>query len=110
MIGQIVLDTIYRFEDDVTRDLGGLVYSIMAMDAVMEPDDKIYPMTRLGQDAIEDVTEALRTVSRVSLDGIIADGHQNNRVELRYIDAETREERVAGGVDPMGIEDLLPVE
>jgi sugar/nucleoside kinase (ribokinase family) len=86
------------------------MYSIMAMDASIEPDSRIYPMTRVGRDLIANVHNTLRYLPRVSSDGIIEDENPNNRVELRYTDAETREERVTGGVEPLDTRDLLPLE
>jgi sugar/nucleoside kinase (ribokinase family) len=110
MIGQIVLDTIYRYKAGKTRDLGGLAYSITAMDSLMGPGDRIVPMTRIGTDAIKQVAEFLKTLSPVSLDGIIEDERANNRVELRYVDAGTRKEKVTGGVGSMQEDDLHHLE
>jgi len=110
MIGQIVIDTIYRYRDGVTEDLGGLAYSIMAIDSLMENDDLLYPVTRVGTDAIERVRDALDGVPHMSWDGVIEDDQPNNRVELRYTGPDTREERVVGGVGALEGDDLLSLE
>jgi sugar/nucleoside kinase (ribokinase family) len=110
MIGQIVVDTMHQYPEGVINDLGGLIYSIMAMDALMRKDDVMYPMTRVGYNALGTVKETLGDVSHISQDGIVEDENPNNRVELRYTDAETRVESVTGGVGAMKRKDLLPVE
>jgi sugar/nucleoside kinase (ribokinase family) len=106
MIGQIVIDTIHPFRGDVIHDLGGLTYSIMAMDAMMEENDRMIPMTRVGKDALGEVKSGLEEVSHLSWEWVIEDDGPNNRVELRYVDAENREERVTGGVQPLAPEDI----
>ncbi len=110
MIGQIVLDTIYRYREGKVEDLGGLVYSIMAMCALVPPGGGIFPMTRVGRDAIGQVTEVLKSLPGVSLEGIVEDERPNNRVELTYLDAVNRRERVSGGVGPLGRDDLVRLE
>jgi len=107
LIGQIVHDTIYRYGGGVTEDFGGSFYSIMALDALMGPDDVIYPMTHVGCDAKDAVRDALGGVHHLSNEGIVEDPRPNNRVELRYSDAETRQERISGGVSPLRPEELL---
>lgn len=106
MIGQIVIDTIHPFQGDMVHDLGGLTYSIMTMDALMEENDRMVPVIRIGKDAIAEVESGLEEVPHLSREGIIEDDRPNNRVDLRYVDAENREERVTGGVHPLAAEDI----
>ena len=107
MIGQIVLDTIHPRGGGVTRDLGGLTYSIMAMDALMGGDDRMVPMTRVGRDALDEIERGLDGVAHLCRDGFLEDDGPNNRVELRYVDAAKRVERVTGGVGPLAEGDLV---
>ena len=110
LIGQIVQDTIIPVKGEEARDLGGVTYAVMALDALMNPDDHVVPMTRTGSDIIQGVRDALESVPSVMSQGIVEDPNPNNRVELRYTDEENREERVSGGVDSMQLNDLLPID
>ncbi len=110
MVGQIVLDTIHLHRGGVVEDLGGLTYSIMAMDSLMDSEDVIVPITRVGQDAIERVRSALGRVTHLSWEGVIEDDRPNNRVDLRYKTPDYREERASGGVAGLTEDDLGPAE
>ncbi len=109
MIGQIVLDTVYRYRGGVTEDLGGIAYSIMTVDSLMESDDLVAPIVRVGSDAIEKVRMGLAGVPHMSWDGVIEDERPNNRVELRYTGPDTREELASGGVGALKEGDLLSI-
>ena len=107
VVGTFVLDRIVGLpgRDDPGERLGGIAYGLAAATAAAGDDWRVLPIARLGVDAAPEVRAWLRSAGLEST-AILEVPEANNRVELRYEDAEERTERLTGGVGPWSWEEL----
>jgi sugar/nucleoside kinase (ribokinase family) len=89
---------------------GGIAYSLAAMAAACPPGWRVEPITKVGADLSDEVFRFLTTLPNLgSLAGIRVTSRTTNRVELRYLDAAERTERLSGGVGGWASDELLPL-
>lgn len=102
------------FSRDVRREpieeWGGVTYALSALQAAAPPDWQIVPIMKVGRDLRERAYQFLRGLPSLDLEnnGIHIVEEPNNRVELRYLDAERRAEKLSGGVPPWTWEEIAP--
>jgi hypothetical protein len=100
VIGTFVWDVIHgRHARDVpVQEWGGITYSLAALDAALPTDWEIVPIMKVGSDLAVRATQFLGTLRRIAPDAALVEvPYPNNRVELRYLDAERRTETLTGG-------------
>jgi hypothetical protein len=101
VLGTLVLDTIHRPApaDDVLTDLGGIAYSLAALEAVAPIGWNVFPFIKVGADLRPEADAFLDGLERVeSLDGVLTVPEPNNRVDLFYSSKPRRCEKLTGGV------------
>jgi pfkB family carbohydrate kinase len=101
VIGSFVWDVIYGRDprDAPAEEWGGIAYALSALDAALEEDWEIVPIVKVGADLAARARDYLRGLRRIAPDAAVIEvPYQNNRVELRYVSAERRTERLSGGV------------
>lgn len=101
VIGTMVWDVIHGRDPRrvPVEEWGGIAYGLAAADAALPEDWELVPIMKVGADLAPHAREWLRTLRRVATDARpIEVPYPNNRVELRYIDAERRSEVLHGGV------------
>jgi hypothetical protein len=101
VIGTIVWDIIYGRDPRSVpvQEWGGIAYALAAFDAALPEDWELVPLIKVGEDLAPQAREWMRTLRRVAPDALpIEVPYPNNRVELRYQDAERRSEVLTGGV------------
>jgi len=113
IVGTFVWDTIWTLEDvRAGRPLetwGGLAYSLSAAAAARPDGWEIVPIVKVGSDLAEPARAFMANLRGVSAEqGVMVVREPNNRVELRYTDAERRGERLTGGVTPWTWQELEP--
>jgi hypothetical protein len=93
------------------EEWGGITYALGALDAALPDDWEIVPIIKVGTDLAPQAREFLHGLRKVSRDGEpIEVPQQNNRVNLYYMSAERRCEKLTGGVPPwtwLGLKPLL---
>lgn len=112
VIGTFVWDVIHgRDRRSVPiEEWGGITYALSALDAALPDDWEIVPIVKVGDDLVDRARAYLRTLHRVAADAaLIGVPYPNNRVELRYYDAERRSEVLTGGVPGWNWLGLKPV-
>jgi hypothetical protein len=101
VIGTFVWDVIHG-RDPLQlpiQEWGGITYSLAALDAALTEDWEIVPIMKIGRDLAAAAGEYLRGLDRIAPDAALVEvPYPNNRVELRYHDAERRSEYLSGGV------------
>ena len=113
VIGSFVWDVIHGRDprDAAVEEWGGITYALGALDAALPEDWEIVPIIKVGYDLAPRAREFLHTLKKIAPDGeAIEVPHLNNRVNLYYMSAERRCERLTGGVPPwnwLGLKPLL---
>jgi sugar/nucleoside kinase (ribokinase family) len=112
VLGTLVWDTIHQRDGRSvpSEEWGGVAYALSAMSAVLPEGWEIVPILKVGKDLSEGALRYLRSLPGVELEtGVRVVPEANNRVELRYHDAERRTERLSGGVPPWSWPELAPL-
>ncbi len=103
VIGSMVWDTIHSRDpaQAAVEEWGGIAYALAALDATLPDGWEIVPVIKVGRDLAEAANQFLRALQRPTPHArFIEVPAPNNRVTLRYQDAERRCERMTGGVPP----------
>ncbi len=113
VIGSIVWDVIHGRDRRAVpvEEWGGITYALSALDAALSDDWEIVPLLKVGEDLADRARTFIRGLRRMAPDAaLVAVPYPNNRVELRYHDAERRSEFLSGGVPAwtwLGLKPLL---
>jgi hypothetical protein len=113
VIGSFVWDVIHGRDPraEPVEEWGGITYALGALDAALPDDWEIVPIIKVGSDLSQRAREFLRTLDKIAPDGEpIEVPQQNNRVNLYYMSAHRRCEKLTGGVPPwtwLGLKPLL---
>jgi sugar/nucleoside kinase (ribokinase family) len=92
------------------EEWGGLAYALAAASAAKPEGWRIVPIVKVGRDLEARAMRFLEQLPGLAVgDGVRVVPEPNNRVELRYQDAERRAERLTGGVAPWSWEELEPI-
>lgn len=111
VVGTMVWDRIFARDvrSEPVEEWGGIAYALSALQAAVPEDWEIVPIMKVGRDLREKAFDFLRTLPNFDLEhGVMLVDAPNNRVELRYQDAERRTERLTGGVPPWTWDELAP--
>lgn len=112
VIGALVWDIIHGRDPSAppVEEWGGIAYGLAGLDASLDDDWEIVPLIKVGRDLARPAGEFLRSL------GHLAPGSRpievdvpNNRVVLRYQQAERRCERMSGGVPGWNWQELGPL-
>ena len=112
VVGTLVWDTIYLRDgrDHPAEEWGGVSYALEALAASLPAPWRIVPILKVGQDLAKAALRFLAEIPRVDAHRAVrVVAEPNNRVELRYQDAERRSERLSGGVPAWGWEEFWPL-
>ncbi|HEV2131723.1 MAG TPA: carbohydrate kinase family protein [Longimicrobiaceae bacterium] len=115
VIGTLVWDRIWQRGADAVQaqpieEWGGIAYSLAALGAYRPHGWEIVPILKVGEDRAPEAWSFLRSVPGLDLGRAVqVVPHPNNRVELRYHDADRRCERLTGGVPPWHWAELEPL-
>lgn len=113
VIGSFVWDRIIGRDAraEPIEEWGGITYALGGMDAALCDAWEIVPIIKVGKDLELRARDFLRSLKHLALDAApVAVQQANNRVTLRYFEAERRTEVLTGGVPPwswLGLKPLL---
>ncbi len=113
VIGSFVWDVIHGRDKRAVpvEEWGGITYALAALDAGLSDDWEIVPLLKVGDDLADRARHFIRGLRHMAPDAaLVAVPYPNNRVELRYHDAERRSEFLSGGVPGwtwLGLKPLL---
>lgn len=111
VVGTMVWDQIHARDvrSGPVEEWGGATYALSALQAAAPEDCTIVPIMKVGRDLREKAAAFLRTLPNIDPNnGVVVVDEPNNRVELRYVDAERRTEKLTGGVPPWTWEEIAP--
>jgi hypothetical protein len=113
VIGSFVWDIIHGRDprELPVEEWGGITYALGALDAALPEDWEIVPIIKVGCALARESRTFLHGLGKIARDGEpIEVPQQNNRVNLYYMSAERRCEKLTGGVPPwswLGLKPLL---
>ncbi|MGH7711066.1 MAG: hypothetical protein ACREOG_07265, partial [Gemmatimonadaceae bacterium] len=113
MIGSFVWDRIYGRDRraEPIEEWGGITYALGGMDAALCDTWEIVPIIKVGKDLELQARDFLASLRHMAPDADpVAVEQANNRVTLRYFEAERRSEVMSGGVEAwtwLGLQPLL---
>lgn len=108
VIGSIVQDTIYPYNGAKTESLGGIYYTLSFLTNLFHKKNEIYPICNIGYDLYPHIHRILKRFKNVKTEGIYKVDQKSNKVILKYVDAEKREEYAWDIAPPLTLEQLRP--
>ncbi|MEO7999020.1 MAG: PfkB family carbohydrate kinase [Gemmatimonadaceae bacterium] len=112
VIGTFVWDVIHGRDGRSVpvEEWGGITYTLAGLDAALSNEWEIVPIMKVGDDLAEKARIFCKSLRRMAPDAeLIGVPHPNQRVTLRYTDAERRTEVLTGGVPAWTWTALKPV-
>lgn len=113
VIGSLVWDVIHGRDSRSVpvEEWGGITYALAGLDAALSDEWEIVPLLKVGEDLAERAGHFMHGLRHLAPDAALIEvPYPNNRVELRYHDAERRSEFLSGGVPGwswIGLKSLL---
>lgn len=107
-IGTINRDTIHTPDGVVTESYGGLLYTVLALGSLADPDTLVYPICNVGEDMWTVAMDLLGRSDRIRVEGVRRVPTKNNHVILYYDKRGNKKEILSGGVPPLEWEDIAP--
>ncbi len=113
VIGSFVWDVIHGRDQRAVpiEEWGGITYALAGLDAALSDEWEIVPLLKVGEDLADRARTFVHSLRHIAADAALVEvPYPNNRVELRYHDAERRSEYLSGGVPGwswLGLKPLL---
>ncbi|MDZ7264336.1 MAG: hypothetical protein ONB16_07115, partial [candidate division KSB1 bacterium] len=106
VIGTFINDHIILATGEELKSFGGIFYTISMLANLLSNEDEIYPVCYLGADIYEPIIARLNAYKNIRLAGICKIDQPNTAVDLRYRNAEQRDEILTHRLPPL-THDLL---
>ena len=101
VLGPIPRDRIITHRGEVLEKYGCALYTVAALSALLDADDRIYPIVHVRREDEEPIKELLSAFPNVDLTGVRSASDHGAVVELSYVDQNTRIEQQIGFMDPI---------
>jgi sugar/nucleoside kinase (ribokinase family) len=101
VLGPIPRDRIVTHRGEVFEKYGCALYTVAALSALLDPDDRILPIVHVRHDDEEPIKQLLSQFPNVDLTGVRSESDHGAVVELTYTDQANRIEQQTGFMDPI---------
>ena len=108
VVGTIMNDEIENIDKSKSKSLGGLLFVINAMRALLNEDDSLIPISAVGEDIYDSVIDYLKDDKKVVLDGLIRHPQKNNACHIKYITPSERIEKSLYPLPTLNYENIKP--
>jgi sugar/nucleoside kinase (ribokinase family) len=109
VLGPIPRDQIITHTGERFEKYGCALYTAVALSALLEPGDRIVPISHVQRQDEGPIKEILSAYPNIDTSGIASDADQGDVIELRYVEHNTRIERQTRFMNPILPADLDPV-
>lgn len=106
VLGPIPYDRVVGPTGEVSEKFGCVLYTVAALSALLDEDDRILPVVHVRRSDEAAVRELLGVYPQVDLTGVRAELDRGDVVELRYLDQNRRLERQTHFMAPIRPEDV----
>lgn len=106
VLGPIPYDRITTHRGEVIEKYGCVLYTVAALSALLDEDDRICPVVHVRRCDEEAIRELLGQFPQVDLTGVRASDDRGDVVELTYLDQNRRDERQTHFMAPIRPEDV----
>lgn len=83
------MDYIHRGDETTSKQLGGILYSLVSLAVISKGRAAVYPVMNLGEDEYDNVTGFLKTIGNIDLSYIKKTPHKTRVVNLFYKDKDS---------------------
>jgi adenosine kinase len=101
VLGPIPRDRITTHRGEVFEKYGCALYTVAALSALLDDDDRIHPVVHVRREDEEPIKELLSQFPNVDLTGVRSASDHGAVVELTYVDQNTRIEQQVGFMEPI---------
>jgi sugar/nucleoside kinase (ribokinase family) len=101
VLGPIPRDRIITHRGEVFEKYGCALYTVAALSALLDADDRIYPVVHVRREDEEPIKQLLSQFANVDLTGVRSTTDHGAVVELTYLDQNTRIEQQTGFMAPI---------
>ncbi len=108
VIGSVNRDTIVTDDGTLTQSYGGVLYTALALAYLGRRRVETWLFGKIGEDVRDEVCRILADAPNVRVDGLKAVAQRNYRTHIRYLADGSKQERLAGAIEPLGPQDLQP--
>ena len=106
VLGPIPYDRVTTHRGDVIEKYGCVLYTVAALSALLDDDDRICPVVHVRRSDEAAVRELLSQFVQVDLTGVRSEQDRGDVVELTYLDQNHRDERQTHFMAPIRPEDV----
>jgi adenosine kinase len=106
VLGPIPFDRITTFRGDVLEKYGCALYTVAALSALLDDDDRICPVIHVRKRDEKPIKDLLSQFPQVDLTGVRSTLDRGDVVELEYLDQNSRAERQTHFMAPIRPEDV----
>ena len=104
LIGNIVADEITMLDGSLTKSWGGAYYSIAIFDKLLKGNERLLPLTPVGYDVWGELQSDLKKFLKVETSALYQANEKNNKVFLKYLNSNERDERAEDILQPIEVE------
>ena len=109
IVGTINEDHIFLPGQEEERvSFGGILYNTIRMAILFGDEATIYPVSRVGREHFQSITDILAPYPQVSPDGLLESPLGTNESYLYFTDSKNRDERIILHAEPLSLTDLEP--
>jgi hypothetical protein len=101
VLGPIPRDQIVTHAGEKLEKYGCVIYTAVALSALLDPDDTIVPISHVRRQDEAPIKQILGAFPNIDTSGITSSADQGDVVELRYIDQNRRAEQETSFMNPI---------
>ncbi|MBR9977700.1 MAG: carbohydrate kinase family protein [Bacteroidetes bacterium] len=109
VLGHLVLDEIHSYQGEVYHSPGGILFSLATFDAVIHPDDRLFPVLPIGRDASEEWGDLLRRFPLIDARYCRYVEEDSTRVRLFHESASQYNTQLVRGLGPVPFTQISPL-
>ena len=108
VIGPIPRDLITTYKGEVFEKYGCVTHPVIALSKLLDGNGTVYPVCHLEKKDEQPVKDLLSAYPSVDVSGITSEANRGDVIQLTFVDANVRNEKQTGLMDPIMPKDMEP--
>jgi adenosine kinase len=108
VIGPIPRDLITTYKGEVFEKYGCVTHPVIALSKLLDGNGTVYPVCHLEKKDEQPVKDLLSAYPSVDVSGITCEANRGDVIQLTFVDANVRNEKQTGLMDPIMPKDMEP--